>query len=80
MKKRTKYFIIPLVTALMCLSLALPFLNIFSVSPTKADYFYTILDSGMFTEEVDVDAGDAVSNHTLNCYRIKNYDTFIAVS
>ena len=64
------------ITLIMCAVAAIPFLNGVSFSSVNADFYYTILDSGMFTETL------RLSNHdyTINCYRIKNHDDYIAVS
>lgn len=55
--------------------MAIPLLIGLSPKPAKADFKYVILDSGMFTEEVDVGG-----THTINCYRIKDHATYIAIA
>ena len=74
--KKFKHLFFMCITLLMCAVAAIPFLNGVSFSSMNADFYYTILDSGMFTETL------RLSNHdyTINCYRIKNHDDFIAVS
>ena len=74
--KKCKHLFFILAMLLICASLSIPLLHGAYFSRTDADYHYTILDSGMFTQDVNV--GDSV--HTLNCYRIKNYDTYVAVA
>ena len=74
--KKFRHLYLIVVAILMCASVSIPLLFNLAPSRNDADYFYTILDSGMFTQEVSV--GGSV--HTLNCYRIKNHDTYVAVA
>ena len=74
--KRFKHLFLTVAMLMICAGVSIPLLFGLAPSRVDADYFYTILDSGMFTQEVNV--GD--STHTLNCYRIKNYDDYIAVA
>lgn len=61
--------------ATLCTVLIVPVLN---AEPyiANAAYNYIILESGVFSENVTISG----NSYSLNCYRIQNYDTYIAVA
>ena len=78
MKKIKNVFFI-IFSLLMNIVLAVSLFNGFNnnYKTTEADgYHYTILDSGMFTEDVTISS----KSYTFNCYRISGHDRYIAIS
>ena len=60
---------------IFCAILCLPSFYARSIA-LNADYFYTVLESGMFTETLTFGG----NNYSINCYRIQDHDTYIAVA
>lgn len=75
MKKTYKKLILLAATVMFCALLSIPSFYAQTII-ANADYFYTILESGMFTETIRVSGHD----YSINCYRIQNHDTYIAVA
>ena len=75
MKKKFFNLVLIAFTIVACALLAFPSI-IYQADRVNADYVYTILDSGMFTETITI----SQTNYSINCYRIQNHDTYIAVA
>ncbi|MBP5574809.1 MAG: leucine-rich repeat protein [Bacilli bacterium] len=71
-----KRFLLLLISIIVCAILTVPFMNGSSFGTVNADYYYTILESGMFTQDVTISG----NSYTFNCYRIKDHDTSIAIA
>lgn len=75
MKKVHKYLILVTIAFVFCAILCVPSFYANSII-VNADYFYTVLESGMFTETLTLEN----ANYSINCYRIQGHDTYIAVA
>ena len=75
MKKGSKNIVIIIIAFLFCALLTIP---AFLAQPiiVNAEYFYTILESGMFTETLAIES----TSYSINCYRIQGHETYIAIA
>ena len=75
MKKAYKTIILIAIASIFCTILSVPTFYAQAIL-VNADYYYTVLESGMFTETLTYGNDD----YSINCYRIQGYDTYIAIA